>query len=219
MLLLRKETTVERIRLYDCLARIGKLVESPERIRIVDALCQADRSVESLSAVTDLPVRTVSHHLQKLKRDSFVVSEKRGRFAIYSIAGEDIVAFLEQMKQLSESIYPEITLSLKKLRENRSLLNKSELPVNPMLIDVRPADEYNNAHIPGAVSVPFENFAENMKIIPEGTPVIAYCRDKYCDFADQAVEMLKDNGYSAWRIEDSVSARVAEARPLVNGKE
>ncbi len=147
------------------------------------------------------------------------MSEKRGRFAIYSIAGEDIVAFLEQMKQLSESIYPEITLSLKKLRENRSLLNKSELPVNPMLIDVRPADEYNNAHIPGAVSVPFENFAENMKIIPEGTPVIAYCRDKYCDFADQAVEILKDNGYSAWRIEDSVSARVAEARPLVNGKE
>lgn len=205
---------MERIRLYDCLARIGKLVESPERIRIVDALCQAERSVESLSEVTGLPVRTVSHHLQKLKRDSFVVSEKQGRFSIYSIAGEDIAAFLEQMKQLSENIYPEIQLSLSKLRENRSLLNKSKLPVNPMLIDVRPVEEYEQAHIPGAVSVPFRNFEENMKTIPEGTPVIAYCRDRYCDFADQAVEILKKNGYKAWRIEDSVSARLADAEPL-----
>ncbi|MCK5131437.1 MAG: metalloregulator ArsR/SmtB family transcription factor [Candidatus Sabulitectum sp.] len=209
---------MERIRFYECLSRIGKLVESPERIRIVDALCQAERSVESLSEVTGLPVRTVSHHLQKLKRDSFVVSEKRGRFAIYSIAGENIVSFLEQMKYLSENIYPEIALSLKDLREKRTLLNESALSVNPMLIDVRPVEEYNQAHIPGAVSVPFQNFKENMKSIPRGTPVIAYCRDRYCDIADRAVEMLKQNGYSAWRIEDSVSARLAEARPLINGK-
>ena len=32
-------------------------------------------------------------------------------------------------------------------------------------------------------------------------------------------KMLKQNGYSAWRLEDSVSARVAENRPLENGKE
>lgn len=210
---------MERIRLYECLARIGKLVESPERIRIVDALCQAERSVESLSGVTGLPVRTVSHHLQKLKRDSFVVSEKRGRHVIYSIAGEDIVAFLEQMKQLSENIFPEITLSLKQLREHRSILDESTPPVNPMLIDVRPVEEYNQAHIPGAISIPFHNFENNMKSIPEGTPVIAYCRDKYCDLADQAVEILKKNGYSAWRIEDSVSARMAEAKPLESEKE
>ena len=210
---------MERIRLYECIARLGKLVESPERIRIVDALCQAERSVESLSEVTGLPVRTVSHHLQKLKRDSFVVSEKKGRYAIYSVAGEEVVSFLERMKLLSESIYPEVTLSLKELREKRSLLDKADLPVNPMLIDVRPVEEYDQAHIPGAVSVPFQNFRENMKTIPEGTPVIAYCRDRFCDFADQAVEILKKNGYQAWRIEDSVSARMAEARPLVNRKE
>lgn len=201
---------MERNRLYECLARIGKLVESPERIRIVDALCQAERSVESLAMVTGLPVRTVSHHLQKLKRDSFVISEKRGRHSIYSIGGEDIAVFLEQMKSLSENIYPEIALSLKDLRENRSLLSESDHPINPMLIDVRPVEEYDQAHIPGAVSVPFDNFKENMKSIPEGTPVIAYCRDKFCDFADQAVQILKQNGYQAWRIEDNISARMTE---------
>ncbi len=210
---------MERNRLYECLARIGKLVESPERIRIVDALSQAERSVESLAEVTSLPVRTVSHHLQKLKRDGFVVSRKNGRYVIYTIAGNDIVIFLQHMKELSANIYPEITLSLHELRQNRRLPDGNVIPPNSMLIDVRPLEEYTHAHLPGAVCIPFINFEENMKIIPEGTPVIAYCRDEYCDFADQAVEILKKNGYSAWRIEDSVAARVAAAEPLVTGKE
>ena len=218
-LLCTEGVAVERVRIYECLARIGKLVESPERIRIVDALCQAERSVEALSEATGLPVRTVSHHLQKLKRDSFVVSRKDGRFVIYSVAGKEIVNFLEQMKQLSESIFPEMAVSLSRLRKNRHFPEGESTPANALLIDVRPEEEYLEAHIPGAVSVPFENFRENMKAIPEGTPVIAYCRDRFCDIADRAVTMLRDRGYSAWRLEDSVSARVADAEPVVRGEE
>jgi rhodanese-related sulfurtransferase len=75
------------------------------------------------------------------------------------------------------------------------------------------------AHIPGAVSVPLENFEEKMKTIPAGTTVIAYCRDRFCDIADRAVGMLKQNGYRAWRMEDSVSVRVAETEPVVKGEE
>lgn len=210
---------MERSRLYDCLARIGKLVESPERIRIVDALCQADRSVEAISLEIGLPVRTVSHHLQKLKKDCFVVSRKQGRFVIYSISGNEIVTFFEQMKQLSELIFPEITLSLQKMRDERISVNESLLPTNSILIDVRPLEEYNKAHIPGAVCIPFNNFESNIKSIPEGVSVIAYCRDKYCDIADKAVKILKDRGFNAWRLEDSVSARMAAAKPLVTGKE
>ncbi len=210
---------MERSRLYDCLSRIGKLVESPERIRIVDALCQADRSVEALSRVTGLPVRTVSHHLQKLKKDWFVVSEKQGRFVIYSIAGKEIATFLDQMKQLSELIFPELALSLQKMRADRISLDESLLPVNSIVIDVRPTEEYNKAHIPGAVCIPFKNFEKNIKSIPEGASVIAYCRDKYCDIADKAVKILKDKGFNAWRLEDSVSARMATKKPLVKGKE
>ena len=210
---------MERVRFYECLARIGKLVESPERIRIVDALCQAERSVEALSESTGLPVRTVSHHLQKLKRDSFVVSRKDGRFVIYSVAGKDIVTFIEHMKLLSESIFPEMAAYLDQLRKNRRIPHRETTPANALLIDVRPEEEYLEAHIPGAVSVPFENFEENMNIIPEGTPVIAYCRDRFCDIADRAVAVLKQNGYRAWRIEDSVSARVAGAEPVTKGKE
>ncbi len=210
---------MERSRFYDCLARIGKIVESPERIRIVDALCQADRSVEALSRETGLPVRTVSHHLQKLKKDCFVVSEKQGRFVIYSIAGNEIATFLDQMKQLSELIFPELTLSLQKMRAERASLDESLLPANSILIDVRPAEEFNKAHIPGAVCIPFKHFEKNIKNIPEGTSVIAYCRDKYCDIADKAVKILKDKGFNAWRLEDSVSARMATEKPLVKEKE
>jgi DNA-binding transcriptional ArsR family regulator len=134
MLLCAEGFAVERVRIYECLARIGKLVESPERIRIVDALCQAERSVEALSESTGLPVRTVSYHLQKLKRDSFVVARKEGRFVIYSVAGKDIVTFIEHMKRLSESIFPEMALYLSQLRKNRRIPRGEATPANALLI-------------------------------------------------------------------------------------
>jgi len=209
---------MDRNRLYNCLARVGKLIESPERVRILDALCQAERSVESLSSITELPVKTVSHHLQKLKKDHFVQSRKDGRFALYSVVDDDIVKFIEQLKNLTEHIFPEMKLAMSEMRTERKLLSESDKPLNPLLIDVRPYEEFKRAHIPGAVNIPFKNFEENMKIIPKGTPVIAYCRDRFCNYADQAVSILINNGYNAWRIEDSVSTRVAEAMKLEKGE-
>lgn len=209
---------MDRNRLYNCLARVGKLIESPERVKILDALCQAERSVEGLSTVTELPVKTVSHHLQKLKKDHFVQSRKDGRFALYSVTDNDIVKFIEQLKNLTEHLFPEMQLALNEMRSERKLLTEVEKPVNPLLIDVRPYKEFKQAHIPGAVNIPFQDFEENMKVIPKETPVIAYCRDRFCNFADQAVSILIENGYNAWRIEDSVSTRVAEETKLEKGE-
>lgn len=205
---------MNRDQLYICLAKVGKLVESPERLRIVDALCQAERSVESISSVTGLPFRTVSHHLQKLTDYGFLERRKDGRRVIYSITGVEITAFLETMKSLAENLFPEIPLAINESGRNRV---KSENDANcssPVIIDLRPVEEYRNAHVPGAISIPFMELTEKLHLIPEGSPVLAYCRDKYCDLADRAVRLLEEKGYKAWRLEDGVTARQTDGRPV-----
>lgn len=44
----------------------------------------------------------------------------------------------------------------------------------PLIIDVRPAEEYREAHILGAISAPLGEFQAHMKSIPRNRPVVLY---------------------------------------------
>ena len=46
--------------------------------------------------------------------------------------------------------------------------------VKPVIIDVRTAEEYREAHILGAVSAPLEEFKDYLKSIPRDRPVVLY---------------------------------------------
>ncbi len=70
---------MEREVLYDCLSRIGKLVESPEKLKIIDAICQAERSGGINFRGNRDSLQSVSHHLQKLTDYGFLRRSKRGR--------------------------------------------------------------------------------------------------------------------------------------------
>ena len=49
-------------------------------------------------------------------------------------------------------------------------------------VDARPADEYAQAHLPGAVSLPFETFDEKSFIaLPLDKPLVIYCTGPECD--------------------------------------
>jgi rhodanese-related sulfurtransferase len=47
-----------------------------------------------------------------------------------------------------------------------------------VLIDARPAEEYQQAHIPGAINIPPELMKEERAQLPKNkkTPIIFYCR-------------------------------------------
>jgi rhodanese-related sulfurtransferase len=47
-----------------------------------------------------------------------------------------------------------------------------------VLIDARPAEEYQQAHIPGAINIPPELMKEERTQLPKNkkTPIIFYCR-------------------------------------------
>ncbi|MNV32124.1 molybdopterin biosynthesis-like protein MoeZ [compost metagenome] len=71
-------------------------------------------------------------------------------------------------------------------------------------MDVRPKEEYDMAHIPGAISIPIEELEEKLAYLPSNCNVVAYCRGPYCLMSVEAVELLKTKGANAFRLEQSV---------------
>ena len=67
------------------------------------------------------------------------------------------------------------------------------------LVEVLPEFDYREAHLPGAVNVPFDDeFGLHVQyVIPDkNTPVIVYCADSNCELSPKAAEQLDKLGYN-----------------------
>jgi rhodanese-related sulfurtransferase len=53
-----------------------------------------------------------------------------------------------------------------------------------------------------------------MKEIPKKQAVVAYCRGPYCVFADQAVDVLRNSGFRAFRLEAGFPEWEAKGLPV-----
>jgi rhodanese-related sulfurtransferase len=73
-----------------------------------------------------------------------------------------------------------------------------------MVIDVRPRDEYDAAHLPFAISLPLDELKAKLKQLPKDKEIVAYCRGPYCLMAVEAVHLLKRLGFKAIRLDDGV---------------
>ena len=56
-------------------------------------------------------------------------------------------------------------------------------------MDVRPIEEYNAAHIPGALSLPLKELKLHLDELPRGQEIVAYCRGAFCVLSVQAVQI------------------------------
>lgn len=198
--------------LYEEFARIGKSLSSPKRLEILDLLSQGPKSVEELSKATTMSVANVSQHLRTLYNSKMVTSHKEGNFVIYELMDKGIADFLETLHTLSEKQYMEVQqikqeflnadhevdrISLEELNER---MDNGEI----LLLDVRPRSEYESSHIPGAISIPVEELEEQYSTLPKDQKVVAYCRGTYCLMASRAVELLKEQGIEAYRLQEGV---------------
>ena len=198
--------------LYQEFARLGKSLSSPKRIEILDILSQGPKSVEALAKATTMSVANVSQHLQTLSNSRLVKFQKKGNYVIYELADTAISGFLKCLHTLSEKQFVQVQqikqeflnanlgmngISLVELKDR---MEKGEV----LLLDVRPKEEYEKAHIPGAVSMPIEELKEKISSLPTNCDVVAYCRGPYCLMSVEAVELLKTRGIHAFRFESNV---------------
>jgi rhodanese-related sulfurtransferase len=198
--------------LYEEFARIGKSLSSPKRLEILDLLSQGPKSVDTLAKATDMSVANVSQHLKTLFNSRLVKFKKDGNYVIYELADEIISDFLSSLHALSEKqlvqvqqikeefLNDQLGIEGITLSELKDRMDKGEV----LLLDVRPTEEYEKAHIPGAVSIPIEELEEKLSSLPANCDVIAYCRGPYCLMSAEAVEILKAKGINAFRLEEGV---------------
>ncbi|MDX8363366.1 metalloregulator ArsR/SmtB family transcription factor [Cytobacillus sp. IB215316] len=198
--------------LYQEYARIGKSLSSPKRLEILDLLSQGPKSVDALAKCTTMSVANVSQHLKTLYNSKLVKFKKEGNFVIYELADEVISNFLISLHALSEKQYMQVQQIKEEFLNNqldiegitfielKDRMEKGEV----LLLDVRPKEEYEKAHIPGAVSCPIEELEAKLASLPAKSNVVAYCRGPYCLMSAKAVEILKEKGINAFRLEDGV---------------
>jgi len=211
--------------LYEQLARIGKAVAAPRRLELLDLLAQAPRTVEGLAAQTGMSIANTSQHLRVLRGAGLLASEKDGSFVTYRLASEGVADFCLGLRALAEARLAEASL-LKKLyfagdddvdevsgKELLRLLRKGQV----VLLDVRPAAEYEVGHITGAISIPHDELKRRLGELPKSRKVVAYCRGPYCVFAAAAVKLLRARGFRATRIEDGVPDWRARGLPVERG--
>lgn len=198
--------------LYKEYTRIGKCLSSPKRLEILDVLTQGPKSVEVISKITSMSIANVSQHLQTLHHAKLVDYKKRGNFVIYEIADPAVLHFLDSLYGLSEKQLIEVQHIKNEFLDQLSdieevsfeeLMSRMEAG-EVTLIDVRPQDEYEAAHIPGAISIPIEELAEQLHALPAKAKVVAYCRGPHCLMSIKAIEILKSKGIDAARLSKRV---------------
>ena len=198
--------------IYEQFARIGKSVSSPKRLELLDLLCQGERTVEVLAKESGLTIANASQHLQVLRAARLVEAEKEGLFVIYRLADQTVCEFFRTMRVLAESQLAEVEQIKRRFLEGREGMEPMDREALLKLVregavtvlDVRPVEEYNAGHIPGALSVPLSRLKELLSKLPRDQEIVAYCRGPYCVLAVEAVEILRKQGFKAIRLEEGI---------------
>lgn len=195
--------------LFEQLAQMTHSLASPQRLELLDYIAQSDRSVEELSSLSGLSVANTSRHLNVLKQNGLVKAAKQGKNRIYSISGNDVIQLVVALRNTAEQHNAEIGRLQKDLSPgapqqtitSAELATKLEDP-DTLIIDVRPAKEFLQGHIQGAINVPPDQISTALTKLPQKTDVIAYCRGPYCQYSYNMVESLMENGSQAFRLEE-----------------
>lgn len=212
--------------LYAQLARLGKAAASPARLELLDLLCQGPRTVESLAHEAGLSVANASQHLRVLHGARLVEGEKSGLFVTYRLADPAVCDFFHTLRGLGENRLAEVDAILRQFREAPDSLEPIEKKAlvdrirrgEVILLDVRPAEEYRAAHIPGAISVPLKELSSQLSKLRRRQPIVAYCRGPYCVLAAEAVKLLQAKGFRARRLEDGIPEWRAQGLPVTVGE-
>jgi rhodanese-related sulfurtransferase len=199
--------------IYEQFARLGKAVASPKRLELLDLLCQCPRSVDALAQQAGISVANASQHLQVLRAARLVDAEKKGLYVEYRLADDEVGRFFVALRGLAESRLAEVERVSREYHASRAgmeavasdellrRVNNGEVTV----LDVRPVEEYRAGHLPGAISIPIDELRTRLLELAPDREVVAYCRGPYCVMAVEAVELLREQGITAHRMELGVA--------------
>ncbi|MGV6857578.1 MAG: ArsR/SmtB family transcription factor [bacterium] len=208
--------------LFNQFARVAKAMSNGYRLELLEFLAQGERSVDALAKVAKLSVANTSQHLQQLKQAGLVANRKEGHRVIYRLSGDDVTELMACLRGVAERRVAEV----KRLVDDYLVVKDAlePVPANELLervrdglvtvLDVRPAEEYNAGHLPGAVNVPLEELEQHIASMDDQQSVVAYCRGPHCVLAYEAVARLREKGIEAQRLDGGLPEWALQGLPV-----
>jgi rhodanese-related sulfurtransferase/DNA-binding transcriptional ArsR family regulator len=208
--------------LYEQVARVGKALASPKRLEILEMLAQGEKAVETVAAEVAIDVKLASAHLKALKEARLVQVRREGKRMIYRLSGGDVAQLGVTLRHVAEEHLLELRMALQQMMaepDRLTQVGRKELLAQAkrgevVVLDVRPPEEFDTAHLPFARSVPLTELAHRLSELPRDVEIVAYCRGPFCLMSDEAVKLLREHGYRARKSFDGVSEWQAAGLPL-----
>ncbi|WP_246832517.1 metalloregulator ArsR/SmtB family transcription factor [Thioclava sp. DLFJ4-1] len=190
-------------------ALVARALSAPARLMLLEQLAQNERRVEALAEKTGLTVANCSQHLQQLRRAGLVTSRRDGKAIIYRLTDARTLTLLGVLGDVAERNLAQVGEILRGISNGEDApepINRNELAArlsegSVTVLDVRPADEFADAHIPGALNMAVTELGKFLTDLDRNTEIVAYCRGPYCVYAHQAVAFLRKNGFNARRLD------------------
>jgi len=212
--------------LYQSIAKVAQALASGNRLQLLEFMAQGERSVDSLAAMSGISVANASQHLQALRRAGVVAARKDGQRVYYRVAGDDVVRLCQGLRAVAESRLAEVRQLVDEFLGDRAALEPvraDELLARAKkglvtVLDVRPREEFEAGHLPGAINIPIERLESELARLPRKREVVAYCRGPFCLMSFEAVAALRKRGWKARRLEDGFPEWKAAGLPVESSR-
>ena len=197
---------------YEQVVKVGKSLGNVTRLRILDLLVQGPKTVENLANTIGLSVATTSRNLQILKKARLVEIERHKNFVTYRLTSDQIKQLISLLVTVAEQSQPElaaIQTTFKQQTGSPQALTISALKAkltaeSTYLVDLRPNDEYETQHLPGAHNIPYDELPQHLAELPQDKDIVVYCRGRLCAYANVASQALHDAGFKVATFNQSV---------------
>src|SRR6266849_4084504 len=203
-------------------AAVAKCLAHAHRLELVEQLAQGERSVELLAERTGLSIANTSQHLQQMRRAGIIAARRDGKFVFYRLADESVLDLLAALRRIAERNSAEVERVIRKYfhdRDSLDAVSRDELLAQTRagfvtVLDVRPPDEFDLGHLPGAVNIPLRDLEARLAEIDPAHEIVAYCRGPYCVLSYEAVAALRTKGFKARRLGDGFPEWRAAGLPV-----
>jgi rhodanese-related sulfurtransferase/DNA-binding transcriptional ArsR family regulator len=193
--------------IYGAVARVPAALANRHRLELLDLLTQRPRTVQDIAAEAGMTVANASQHLQVLARCGLVSVERRGTFAFYRAGSSAVYRLLVELRAVAEAADQSVADAEETYFGGRErgiptidAARSALADPRTALLDARPREEYEAAHLPGAISAPLEALRSGKVALGRAKRYVVYCRGPYCVFADEAVSLLRERGFAATRL-------------------